>query len=134
MALPERGRPTPGAGGRAPERVRPFVLSGGRTGAPKVGLDLLATATGRPVGDRPLVPEARGALRLIASRSATVAEVAARLGVPLGVAQVFVSDLADLGCVDLHTPAAAGQDWGSERERQQTLGLLRSVLDGIAEL
>lgn len=135
VELPERESEAFADGGAGIDSaVRPFVMSGGRTGSSKVTLDLLATATGCPVGDRPLVPEARRALRMIGAQAATVAEVAANLGVPLGVAQVFIADLAELGCVDLHEPALAGQEWGSQAERDQTLSLLRSVLDGIAGL
>ena len=44
----------------------------------------------------------------VCSHPISVAEVAARIGVPLGVAQILVGDLADAGLVRVHeaTPTA----------------------------
>jgi hypothetical protein len=53
----------------------------------------------------------------------SVAEIAAHIGIPLGVARVLVSDLANAGHVRLHRPPAT-----SERPDGQ---LLRRVLHGL---
>jgi hypothetical protein len=82
--------------------VRPFVITGGRTRHHAVHLrvETLVVATGAPP-PRPLLFEHGRALDLCTS-PVSVAEVAARLGVPLGVAQILLGDLAEVGVVVAH--------------------------------
>ncbi|HEY1968454.1 MAG TPA: DUF742 domain-containing protein [Pseudonocardia sp.] len=74
-------------------RVRPFVVTGGRTRPLHDGLRIeslvLATAKASTV---PLRFEQRQLVEL-AHHAVSLAEVAARLAVPIGVARVLVSDL-----------------------------------------
>jgi uncharacterized membrane protein len=54
-----------------------------------------------------------------------VAELAAHVGVPLGVARVLVGDLASAGAVAVHSgPGASGPD----------LALMERVLSGLRKL
>ena len=88
--------------------VRPFVITGGRARHATVHLrvESLVAATGTP-------PEGtlqfeHAAILGLCRTPISVAEVAARVPVPLGVAQVLVGDLADAGLVRVHesTPTA----------------------------
>jgi hypothetical protein len=53
----------------------------------------------------------------------SIAEISARLELPLGVARALVGDLAEEGLVEMHGPAHEGEQPG--------LALLRRVLDGL---
>ncbi|MEU3557045.1 DUF742 domain-containing protein [Streptomyces fragilis] len=84
--------------------VRPYTVSNGRT-RPTADLDLLThvTATGHPATGHP-GPEHGRALKL-ARTPVTVAELAARLGLPVGVAKVVVSDLVETGLLLAEAPS-----------------------------
>ncbi|WP_019812785.1 DUF742 domain-containing protein [Saccharomonospora saliphila] len=92
-------------------RARPYVLTKGRTRA----RDDLAIET--LVSTEPTAPWHRNlgseyqAVRRLCTQPKSVAEVAANLAVPLGVARVLISDLADTGFVRVHTvrPSASGR-------------------------
>jgi hypothetical protein len=88
--------------------VRPFVITGGRARHATVHLrvESLVARTGSPP-EGSLQFEHAAILGVCAS-PVSVAEVAARISVPLGVAQVLVGDLADAGLVRVHeaTPTA----------------------------
>jgi Protein of unknown function (DUF742) len=98
---------TPGVTPRAAENtpdellVRPFLLTGGRTCPGQEGLrieSLIQTRVGASNGS--LRFEARQIFELC-TRPNSVAEVAAALHVPVGVARVLVSDLIAEGVVTL---------------------------------
>ena len=55
----------------------------------------------------------------------SIAEISARLDLPLGVTRVLVGDMADGGLVVLHRPAAVGD--------RPDLALLQRVLYGLQE-
>ncbi len=97
-----RPHATPGAarGGRV---VPVFAVTGGRTraGDHDLALESLVTATERPTTD--LQPEYR-AIVALARRPVSMMEVGLSLGVPIGVARVLVSDLAEAGHLIVHTP------------------------------
>lgn len=84
--------------------VRPYTVSNGRT-RPAADLDLLThvTATGHPATGHP-GPEHGRALKL-ARTPVTVAELAARLRLPVAVAKVVVSDLVEAGLVLAEAPS-----------------------------
>ncbi|WP_051341687.1 DUF742 domain-containing protein [Pseudonocardia spinosispora] len=105
-------------------RVRPYVLTGGRTRS-QLPLEALITSTpGMPFTH--LGGEHRAVVRLC-QVSQSVAEVAARLGVPLGVARVLVDDLAASRAVTVH------QRSGDSAHRPD-LALLERVLAGLHRL
>lgn len=92
------------ANGTDSGRVVPvYAVTGGRTRS--AGRDLpvesLVTATDRWSDD--LQQEYRVILDL-AGRPVSLVEIGAELGVPVGVARVLVSDLADSGYLVVHAP------------------------------
>jgi hypothetical protein len=82
--------------------VRPFVITGGRTRHATVHLrveSLVVATDARPAG---ALQFEHAAILDVCQQPISVAEVAARIGVPLGVAQILVGDLADAGLVRVH--------------------------------
>jgi len=104
--------------------IRPYAITGGRTGAESdISLETLIHAT--PRADE-LVDgyrwEAVDLIDLVRSPMALI-EVAARLGVPIGVAKVLVTDLVADGAVRLQV-----------RQEKNYASLLERVLDGVRNL
>ncbi|MFL1376543.1 MULTISPECIES: DUF742 domain-containing protein [unclassified Nocardiopsis] len=133
---PGRGHPTsegPSAGvspGAAPEGalVRPYTLTRGRVRPSAMGprLDLITiVVAARDRRDRPLEPECRAILELC-RRPISVAEVSARLDIPLTVVRVLLGDLLADG--DIRTRAATPMSRLPEKK------VLQAVLDGIRRL
>lgn len=60
-------------------------------------------------------------------RPQSVAEVAALLSIPLGVARVLLSDMAALGIVTVHATAGAANG-------QPDLALMERVLSGLRQI
>lgn len=88
--------------------LRPYLLTGGRTRPVDATLEIeaqvVATRLGHGAADRHEY-EHRDILRLC-EQPVSVAEVAARLGLHLGVARVLVGDLVALGHLDARRPPA----------------------------
>ena len=104
-------------------RVRPYVRTGGRT-RPAVVLAVEALVSAVPGASEPPGADHRAVAALCASPR-SVAEVAALLEVPLGVARVLVGDLAQEGVVVVHpTSGPGGPD----------AALMKRVLDGLRRL
>ncbi|MBW8793850.1 MAG: DUF742 domain-containing protein [Streptomyces sp.] len=84
--------------------VRPFIITGGRAEPLQTDLRLetLVMAVGAP--DESLTFERRHIVAVCAQPT-TVAEVAHRVGVPLGVAKVLISDLVVAGQLACRQPA-----------------------------
>ena len=112
---------------RTPRIVRPYVLTQGRTKAPDVTFALEAqvraviTSTSMA---RTTTPEARRIVDLCQT-PLSVAEVAARLLLPVGVARVLVGDLVAANAVTVDVGA---QDAAND------VALLERLLDGIRAL
>ena len=105
-------------------RVRPYVLTGGRTRASRE-LSIESLVSVGLVGGRPRGPVATLEQRQVVDLCAqprSIAEVAALVRVPLGVARVLVADLADTGAVTVHATVATDVD------------LMRRVLIGLHRL
>lgn len=105
------------------ELVRPFVITGGRTRHASVHLrvEALVVATGAAPGRQLQFEHARIVEQCTSPIS--VAEVAARIGVPLGVAQILVGDLAEAGLVQIH-----------EARQAATPALLLRMIDAVRAL
>jgi Protein of unknown function (DUF742) len=105
--------------------LRPYVLTGGRTQSSEhLGVERLVTAT--PLDPRALAvlgPQALAVYQACMVRS-SIAEIAARAGLPLGVVRVLVGDLVRAKWVQVH-PAANGP---------VDLALLERVLHGLDQL
>ncbi|MEJ2577505.1 MAG: DUF742 domain-containing protein [Kineosporiaceae bacterium] len=130
--------PTPGDGdeflldGEAPSSslVRPYSRTGGRT-KPKreLNIEALVTATvnGKEAVTSPLLSPEHVSVIHLCQGTVSVAEIAAKLAVPLGVARVIIADMADLGLVEVGRTSAVE---GDERDP----AFLRRVLSGLQRL
>jgi hypothetical protein len=79
--------------------IRPFLLTGGRTRPAREGLAIETLIQARPGAMSPALRfEARQIVEL-SQQATSMAELAAALRVPLGVARVLVSDLVADGSV-----------------------------------
>jgi hypothetical protein len=103
--------------------VRPYAHTGGRTRAAReLALEALVSTSRSPVPGGLGTAQRRRIVELCAwPRS--VAEVAALLDVPLGVARVLVGDLAADGAVVVHARAGAPD-----------IDVMRRVLVGLRRL
>src|SRR5690606_16621849 len=98
--------------------VRPYAVTRGRT-RPRLDIALEAlvetTALGRVGADRGHGQEHQQIIALCDGRLQSLAEIAARLHLPLGVARVIIADLAAEGLVAVHQPTSLdGDDAGTE--------------------
>ena len=110
--------------------VRPYAVTGGRT-EPADGqvLDLIAVlvASGPDPGadDLGLSPEHRKILS-ICRRQATVVDVAAETGLPVGVVRVLLADLIQQGAITVLPQRSVGEQPGDD--------LLKEILHGLRAL
>jgi hypothetical protein len=104
--------------------VRPYALTGGRTrsGDADLPIETLVVTTAQGTQGMARFANERRSIAHLCQQPISVAEVAARLGVPLGVARVLVGDMAGDGFVEVHRPHTAGRP---------DLRLLERVLGGI---
>jgi hypothetical protein len=119
--------PRPHESRRTPRIVRPYVLTQGRTKAPDATYALEAQVRARITlsqVDRTTTPEARRIVELCQT-PLSIAEIAARMMIPVGVARVLVGDLVAAGvvAVDVEAPDVAND-----------VALLERLLDGIRAL
>jgi hypothetical protein len=118
-----------GAGGPDPgPLVRPYALTDGRTQASRSNLaveDLVGTVPGTAPWWPRLSFEHQSIARLCQELH-SVAEVAGRLDLPLGVARILVADLVDYGVAVIHpAPSHSGSP---------DAALLEQVLRGLQRL
>ena len=112
--------------------VRPYAVTGGRT-EPVGGevLDIIAVVVAMPGGEvedddpQRRTPEHRRILGLC-QRQATVADIAAGTGLPLGVVRVLLSDLILSGAVAVLRQRPAGVRPGND--------VLQEILNGLRAL
>jgi hypothetical protein len=84
--------------------VRPFIVTRGRTRPLHDGLRIETLVEAAPAAlSAPLQFEQRQIVEL-AQRPVSLAEVASRLGVPIGVARVLIADLYTGRYISLHEP------------------------------
>jgi len=109
-------------------RVRPYVLTKGRTHtAFELRLETMVSLR----ADARWEGQALGAeyqpVRALCISPLSVAEVAVNLSLPLGVARVLLSDMAELGLLHIH---------GTERtsEGRPPVALMHRVLEGLMRL
>ncbi len=115
-------QPAPGR-----RRVRPYAMTGGRTRPTRDDLEieaLVSTTSGEltPKLTPKLTVEQR-AIAALCHDILSVAEISARLRLPLGVTRVLVGDMADEHLVIVYRPAQAGD--------RPDLALLEQVLYGL---
>ncbi|WP_137722873.1 DUF742 domain-containing protein [Prescottella subtropica] len=115
--------------GRGPSLVRPYSLTSGRT-KPAVELALEALIQALPLPDHrlPELGDIEATIVALCAQSPSVAEIAARVGVPIGVARVLVADLVESGHLRI---LATLQDDASDIERRE---LIERVLGGLRSI
>ncbi|MEZ7003386.1 DUF742 domain-containing protein [Streptomyces sp. SCSIO 75703] len=114
------------AGGRL---VRPFTLTGGRTRPSRADFTLITTVTAvdpQPVRAARPQPEHQRILRLCAEPVA-VAEIAARLDLPVSVVVILLCDLLEAGRITARPPHSVSRT-------TPDLDLLQKVRDGLGRL
>jgi hypothetical protein len=116
-----------GQGGGA-AAVRPYAWTRGRT---KSGLDLaietLVSTSQRGRDQMGLLQSEHRAVAELCEQTRSVAEVAALLSLPLGVARVLLGDMAGLGVVTVHQTASSAGN-------VPDLALMERVLSGLRRL
>jgi hypothetical protein len=114
----------PAAGRR---RVRPYSMTGGRTRSAHTELEIEALVSTTSVGERsPTLTVEQRAIAALCRDILSIAEVSARLDLPLGVTRVLVGDMADEGLVMVHRPTQTGD--------RPDLALLERVLYGLRSI
>jgi hypothetical protein len=120
---PEQGPVETGA-----SAVRPYAWTRGRT---KSGLDLaieaLVSTSQRARDQMGLLQVEHRAVAELCEQTRSVAEVAALLSIPLGVARVVLGDMAGLNLVTVHQTA-------SSTGETPDLALMERVLSGLRRL
>ena len=112
----------------AASAVRPYAWTRGRT---KSGLDLaieaLVSTSQRAKDQMGLLQMEHRAVAELCEQTRSVAEVAALLSIPLGVARVVLGDMVGLNLVTVHQTASSA---GNEPD----LALMERVLSGLRRL
>jgi Protein of unknown function (DUF742) len=104
--------------------VRPYAMTGGRTRSAHDDLELETLVSTTALGETSLTLSLeRRSIALLCRDILSVAEISARLDLPIGVARVLVGDMADEGLVTVHRPAGVGD--------RPDLALLERVLYGL---
>jgi hypothetical protein len=113
--------------------IRPYTITGGRTGADSAPIALEALVKATTLGAQIKHQFRWEAARVIdlARADTALVELAARLDVPIGVARVVVADLAQRGAVTIIEPRG---DTDGDEPGNEYASLLQKVLDGIKSL
>lgn len=112
----------------ATQIVRPYARTRGRTRSDfDLAIEALVTTVNGAVSDDTQMNPEHRPIADLCRQAQSVAEVAARLALPLGVARVLLGDMARIGLVTVHT--TAGDATG-----QPEVALLEKVLSGLREL
>jgi hypothetical protein len=108
--------------------VRPYYMTGGRTRPAHDDLELetLVSTTALGATSPKVGGVERRAIVSLCRDLLSIAEVSARLDLPLGVARVLIGDMAQEGFVILHRPTTVGD--------RPDLALLQRVLYGLHQL
>jgi Protein of unknown function (DUF742) len=106
--------------------VRPYYMTGGRARPTQDDLEIEALVSTTAMGERsPKLTVEQRAIIALCRDLLSVAEVSARLDLPLGVTRVLIGDMASEGMVILHRPTSVGD--------RPDLALLQRVLYGLQE-
>jgi hypothetical protein len=108
------------SGDEAASLVRPYILTAGRT-RPRLDLALEAPIGVAAPGSAPRWPggDVRAKILRLCVASPSVAEIAARLSLPLGVARVLIGDLVTQGYLQVHGTLG---DSSTTDERRELIG------------
>jgi hypothetical protein len=105
--------------------VRPYAMTGGRTRPVHADLEMESLVSTTSVGEASVeaLNFEQQSIALLCRDVLSVAEVSARLDLPLGVVRVLVGDMAEEGLVMVHRPA--------DPDDRPDLALLERVLYGL---
>jgi hypothetical protein len=108
--------------------VRPYYMTGGRTRPAHHDLEMetLVSTTALGATSPKVGGVERRAIVSLCRDLLSIAEVSARLDLPLGVARVLIGDMADEGFVILHRPTTV--------DDRPDLAILQRVLYGLHQL
>lgn len=107
--------------------VRPYAMTGGRTRSRvDIAIEALVCSTNRANWQGSTLTHDWRRIIELCQQVQSLAEVAAYLGVPLGVARVIVGDMTEAGLVDIHEPGQLDDQIGTY--------LLERVLSGLRKL
>ena len=113
--------------GRLGPVVRPYAITGGRARPRHDDLEVEALVSTTSVGElSPNLSYERRTVARLCRDVQSIAEISARMEVPLGVARVLVADMAEEGLVTIHRPAQIGD--------RPDLALLERVLFGLRNM
>ncbi|HEY2206397.1 MAG TPA: DUF742 domain-containing protein [Pseudonocardia sp.] len=108
--------------------VRPYAWTRGRTRSGyAMEIETLVSTSGRGRDQLGLLQFEHRSVAELCEQARSVAEVAALLGVPLGVAKVLLGDMAGLGLVVVHQTVSGNGD-------VPDLALMERVLSGLRRL
>jgi hypothetical protein len=108
--------------------VRPYAITGGRARPRNHDLEVEALVSTTYQGElAPYLSWERRSIIRLCQEVQSVAEISARMEMPLGVARVLVADMADEGLVTLHRPSELIGD-------HPDLSLLERVLYGLRNI
>lgn len=111
-----------------PAAVRPYARTGGRTRpVHDLAVETLVVTSGAGRVPSGIISVEHVPIVRLCDRAHSVAEVAALLGLPLGVARVLLADMVELGLIEV-LPNPTGEDGFPE------LLLLERVLAGLRKL
>lgn len=109
-------------------RIRPYSMTAGRTAPARSDLELeaLVSATQQGRLEAAWLALERRSIVDLCQETQSIAEISARLGIPINVARILVGDLSAEGLVVVHQPAA--------RDARTSVELLERVLHGLRGL
>ena len=103
-------------------------MTGGRTRPAHTELEIEALVSTTSLGERsPKLTVEQRAIAALCRDILSIAEISARLDLPLGVTRVLVGDMADGGLVMVHRPTQAAGE-------RPDLALLERVLYGLRSI
>ena len=106
------------------KRVRPYAMTGGRTRPTHDALEIETLVSTTSVGEQtPMLTVEQRAIAVLCHDLVSIAEVSAKLQLPLGVVRILIGDMADEHLVVVYRPAHAGD--------RPELALLERVLYGL---
>lgn len=107
--------------------VRPYAMTHGRTRPRSDAFDLIAlvVSTDTPTTAFDLEPEHLAILELV-GQPTSVAEISARMDLPVGVVRILLDDLRAAGAVIIRAPMSVS--------KQPNKRVLRSVINGLRAL
>jgi hypothetical protein len=121
-------RPEPSGDRPAPADVgvRPYFMTGGRTRTDRpLHMEALVQTTARGRDNQPVLQFEQRTIAALCEHPMSVAEVAARVRVPLGVAGILVSDMAGLGLLQIHDAPVSVHD---------DIALIQRLIHGVRAL